>query len=996
MGVKRVWPVVALMISSGSAAAQGALAEWHHTAWTGESGPPIAGEHLMQRSPDGYLWLSAPNSLIRFDGMRFTVIDGSTTPALRTSLPGEFVPALMDSAGVMWIRGPGGTLVTYLKGRFERVRAGREGGSGILGQDARGLLWLSSGRLSRIKDAALVPPDLPGGVPDTGVFGVVRDTGAGLWIGTETQGLWHVSGNVVRQFGDGRIRPLLQARDGSVWAIGVGLGLGLWRLHDSRWSRMHLEGVADDRLISRAAMESADGSVWFQTPGMGVMRWRAGLLERYSTAEGLSDNRTHDVLVDPHGATWITTDAGVDRLRPSAFIPLSRANDLPYDSGYEIEEDRSGALWGAAPGSRLLYLLDGGAVRNRPDVIRLKRFDVSKGRPFRLLAPARGGGIWVAPLAGGIALIREDGKQIFGREHGLPRTSMVRGLETRDGSLWLTDSAGGFGRLHGGRYAPLAPGGVSRPDIRLMLERVDGELWAWSAALRSIIIMRRDSLEAQFALGDHRDGIAGLVHERGDTVWASTRRGVVRITGRRPVEVVVPSLGPLLAAGAALAVAHEQLWLANATGIARISLADLNRSADGDSATIKGHVLDALDGLPFPRTSTTTPGAIRVSADGRLWVSTPNGIYVTDGSPSPGSRSEQVAHIEEVLVSDVVLPRTDQIKIPANPDRVTIRFSAPNLFLPERTRVQYRLDGADDTWIEALPPRIATYTQLRPGSYEFRVRAWSENGVPSERESRLQLSVTPAWYETWLFVSLCAIGVLGMVSAGSMGLLRYRTKRANESMRARFEAVLDERARIARELHDTLLQGFTGITLHLEALRGSVKQQSDSAAKELSRILETADSTLREAREMVWDMRSPQLADADLSGSLEESARHLLNGDDVELHFSTRGLRRRLPPLSETTVLRVGREALFNALKHGAPKSISVQLLYEPRRVTLEVLDDGHGADPQQIAVATTSGHWGIAGMQERAARASGTLDIVTAPGKGMLVRLTLPAEPIT
>jgi signal transduction histidine kinase/streptogramin lyase len=972
-------------------AAQGELAKWHQTSWTGEAGPPAPGEHLMVRSPDGYLWLSAAGCLIRFDGIRFTVIDSNTAPALRTSLPGEFAPSPVDSTGTMWIRGPGGALVTYRDGVFREVLAGGAGGDGVLTQDARSLLWITAGRLHRIRGNALAPPDLPSGVPDTGIFGVARDTGTGLWIGTDTQGLWHVSGTTVRRFGTGRIRPLLQAHDGGLWAIGLGLGLGLWRLDGERWTRMHLDGEADDRLISRSAVETTAGTIWFQTPGSGVMRWHAGRLERFSKADGLSDNRTHDVYADREGAVWVTTDAGLDRLRPSAFIALSRSNDLAFDVGYEIEVDRSGAIWGAAPGSRLLYLLEDGAIRKQTGFISLQRFNVTNGRPFRLLAPARDGGVWVAPVAGGLIHHRQRGRNVFGAEQGLPPARLVRGLAARDGTLWVVDNAGGFGRLRGGRYTPVAIEGDRYPDVRALAEDGLGNTWVWSAARKALVRLDGDSIVARVAL----DGVAGLAVERGDTLWVATRTALVRVSGTTPTIIPVPSLGALLAAGAQLAITRNHLWLANATGVARLPLQDLRRAAGGDTSALDVHVMDPLDGLPFPRAATPTPHAMRVAGDGRLWISTPNGIYVSEASGEHGGGQPAVAHIEEMVVSGRVVPRAQHDAIPPNPGRVDIRFSAPNLLLPERTLVKYQLEGADERWIDAVPPRVATYTRLRPGHYRFRVRAWNEEGVPGASEASLGFRVLPAWYQSLWFMVLGVMAVAGIGSASGMAWVRRRNRRAGEKLRARFEAVLVERARIARELHDTLLQGFTGVTLHLEGVRGTVAKHSASAADELGAILHTADSTLREAREMVWDMRSPQLADADLMSVLEESGRHFLNGDNVRLRFAVSGTRRRLPPAAETTILRVGREALVNALKHASPRSIDVELTYQPRRVVLQVRDDGCGADPEQLAAATATGHWGIAGMNERASRSNGTLSVVTAPGEGMLVRLTLPAEPI-
>jgi signal transduction histidine kinase/ligand-binding sensor domain-containing protein len=950
----------------------------------------------MVKSPDGYLWLSAVNGVIRFDGIRFTFIDGNTTPALRTTLAGEYVPSLVDPSGTMWLRGPGGALVTYRAGVFVRVRDGSEGAEGVLSQDARGLLWVASRRLFRIHDGALVDPGLPSEAPDTGIFGVVRDTGSGLWIGTETQGLWHVSGAGVRRHGTGRLRALLHASDGSVWALGVGMGLGIWRLKDSTWTRATLQGSPDDRLISRIAVEDDEGNVWFQTPAMGLLRWRDGWMERFTTTEGLSSNRVHDVMVDGAGAVWASTDAGIDRLRPSAFNAVSPFNDLPYDTGYEFEQDAGGGLWGAASESRLLYLLDGGAIRRQPGSIHWKTFEVDSGRPFRILRASHRGGVWVGPRSGGLVLQRLYGRQWWSRRHGLPVEPLVKAVESADGTLWLIDSAGGFGRFRDGRYVAVPLDRIDRPRVRLMTADGVGLLWVWPEGSPDVLVMEGDSVIGRRRLpSDTHESIGDLAAEGSHAVWATTSRSVVRLTRAGVAEVPLPSLAGILSAPATLAITGDHLWLANAIGIARIALTDLHHAAEGNNAPIVPHVLDDLDGLPFPRTPSTTPGSIRAGLDGRLWLVTPSGIFVSDVTPPARDAAPPVVHIEELLVSGQVLPRTDSYSIAPNPERLTIRFSAPNLVLPERMRVEYRLDGADTKWLAAPPERAVTYTPLRPGAYRFRVRAWSDEGSAGARDASVVFLVRPAWYQSWWFTSAGVLAGLAVSAAGGAGWLRRRNRLNHERLQARFEAVLAERARIARELHDTLLQGFTGITLHLEGLRSTVGSQSIKAANELAVILRTADNTLREAREMVWDMRSPQLDTADLVTTLESSSRHLINGDDVTVTFRARGTPRHLPASVQTTALRVGREALFNAIKHAQPRSIDVVVTYHPRQLVLEVMDDGRGADPHVLGEAERSGHFGIAGIRERAQRSGGDVSIVTSPGRGMTVRLTVPAEPI-
>jgi signal transduction histidine kinase len=205
---------------------------------------------------------------------------------------------------------------------------------------------------------------------------------------------------------------------------------------------------------------------------------------------------------------------------------------------------------------------------------------------------------------------------------------------------------------------------------------------------------------------------------------------------------------------------------------------------------------------------------------------------------------------------------------------------------------------------------------------------------------------------------------------------------------------MEERSRIARELHDTLLQGFTGITLELEALRGRVVAESRASAEDLGRILDVADGTLREAREMVWDLRAPDAAGPSLIDTLDDAARPLLEQGGLGLTCRTQGVPRRLPPTVASTVLRVSKEAVTNVVQHANAKQVTIELGYEPGLVRLTIADDGVGTDPARLASAPASGHWGIAGMRERATRAGGTLEVNSAVSMGMTIVLTVPTEP--
>lgn len=221
--------------------------------------------------------------------------------------------------------------------------------------------------------------------------------------------------------------------------------------------------------------------------------------------------------------------------------------------------------------------------------------------------------------------------------------------------------------------------------------------------------------------------------------------------------------------------------------------------------------------------------------------------------------------------------------------------------------------------------------------------------------------------------------------------LHARSRDREEQLHARFDAALDERTRMARELHDTLLQGFTGVTLQLQAVHRTLEGTSSESAERLSRVMETADETLRDARRVIWDIRAPELGGHDLPAALERAARTATFETPLDFSFAVRGKQRRLAPLVESTALRIGREAIVNAVRHAHPSVIQVELAYEKKWLNLIVRDDGRGLDADEARLAESDGHWGVRGMKERAARANGVLDIAVSEGRGTSVTLSLP-----
>lgn len=983
-----------LLVAMVPARAAGQLADrplttWHHTSWTGEEGPPRPGNYLMAMSADGYLWLSARGSLIRFDGARFRVFDSTSTPALRATRTGEFVPGGVDSAGVMWIYGPDGALISYDAGRFQVVTGPNPRAGQIMQFDGHGRPMIRAPDLRILRNGRLEQVALPPGVPDSTVWGMVADTGSGVWLGTTDNGLLHVVGDSVERLGTGAIRALLQSADGAVWAIGTGLGRGVWRFDGQRWSQLLLPGSGESFHV-RSAYEGADGSIWFPSNVRGLLRWRDGTIERFGTAEGLSSERlTSPMVLDRDGAVWVSTDAGIDRVRPSSFTLVDSARGRSLRNVESMAPDASGALWVVSTRPEIL-LLDSGAVRGRAGLPVADRFAVSDREWGAALFAGREGGVWLASRAPGVVHRTRTSARVLPAHDLASAAGAVDGFEARDGNI-LVRFGRELRRLRGGAFERLPRSPCPAPTVAgALAEDAAGLVWLSCDAQSTLRVLHGDSVVAEVSLPDSAARVVRIVPEAGDTLWVTSRSALFRVTGRRVVEVPLRGADDLLGGFAQVIAAHGRLWLANTEGIAHVPLAELHRAAErlADSATAVR--VDALDGIPDPRLSRLQPRALQLGADGRLWILTRSGLAVTDGAFEERASRAPMPRVDGVSVGGVSLSLEERADLPVDPDRVEFDFSAPHPALAERVRMEYRLDGVDRQWRPDTLARRAAYTQLRPGRYVFRVRAWSPDGTQRSDEASLSFRVRASWYQSAWFIALAFLTFGALIFAGTIELQRRRARIESARMRRDFDVVLSERARIARELHDTLLQGFAGITLHLEGVRGKLAQDHPASGT-LTDVVGRAESALREARAMVWDIRSPGHGEIEVIDALRKVGLEALAGRDIALHCVEEGQRRPLTAEIEQTLLRVAGEAVANAARHADPRDVAIVLSYERTRVVLEVRDDGRGDEMSRFESAAAAGHFGVVGMHERARRAGGTLVVRSAPGEGTIIRLTLP-----
>jgi signal transduction histidine kinase len=780
-----------------------------------------------------------------------------------------------------------------------------------------------------------------------------------------------------------------------------------------RWTAVELDGRSQGIGGVVGATQAPDGSVYLPSRAYGLLRWRDGHLERRPHGDGAAGGVAFDVAVDADGTVWASTDLGIERFRRAPFVTLGPRDGVPLDAPYEAEADATGAIWVAARADAL-FRLRSGTVREVPDSMTAVRAPIPRAMRYYIAGGGRDG-VWIGLRPDGLVHVGRNGLTPVVANAGLPAGASVwSAAEDARGGQWVSLSPGGLGRLRAGRFAwvPL-PGANDRTVVDFAIGDSGRFLVATdSRAPLAFAIAPSGTLTRLDSLTPLRHPVAAAAVEGRDTVWAvvfahdghvpSRTPSLVRLTRGRAVEVPVPGpVAGLTGFNVQIAVANGALWFASGEGVGRFALATLHHAADRGRSAPAPQTFGPTDGLASPRLTLYASKRMFRAPDGRLWLATPTGLAVADPADMPVNQTPPPVHVEEVRVGGRLLPPGDRQRIAPNPDRIEIHYTAASLRMPERVRLQYRLDGADHDWVEGSVPRVATYTQLRPGHYRFRVRAWNEDGVPSAGEATLAIRVLPAWYQTWWAAALGVLAASGVGAAAAAAVAGVRRRRAEAAQ----QATVAERVRVARELHDTILSGLAGLTMRLDAAAraaaaplasvGAATAPAQPADGLLPELRDQARRTLDETRLAVTAMRASAADVVPLSAQLSVAAHRVFAGAPVRVSVRPTGAPRRLAPEVEAEVLRVATEALVNARAHSGCRAVVVTCAFGRSALVVAVRDDGRGFDPAlDGAGAAARGHWGLAGMQERARGLGGTLALTTAPGRGTTVRLTVSAPP--
>ena len=922
----------------------------------------------MVQSRDGFLWLIVDAThLTRFDGQHFTLLD-----------------------------------------KFGRVVA--------LAVAPNGDLWLGTvGDLKQIPAAALNQSGLLPAIsyhPGPGLSSKIlclhfSRSGGVLWVGTGAGLFRFEHGGFSSVLSELRIERIEEASNGHLL---VSTSQGFVELDGSQIvPHPELEdqlGVKTSDIFH--VFEDSRGATWFCTPH-GVARRIGDSIEKLAPW-GPHGHGAFRAYEDPSGTVWFAGAEGLLRATAAGLELAVAGMQVRYIYG-----DRDGNLWVGTNGDGLYRFKDSAA----------RMFTKADGLPnhttMTVLA-THDGALWSGFNCGGIARFDGHGFRIYNEKSGLLNSCVWALAEDANHDLWIGTYGGGVFRMHDRRFTQYSKAqGLASDIVRGILVAHDGSIWLATHAGASRIqdgqirnYTMADGLSDILAESIYQDrtggiwvgtfhgvdrltgdrfvnfspGFKGMVHpigeDRSGTLYFTPEEGgILRIENNRPV-YVVQGLG----ADQMLQTDQGDLWFF-ANQILRAPPGILHRSYEPDDP-IDYVAFGLADGL-----KTGEPGAGRprasVTPDGKLWIATTQGLAMLDLPRIPRTDRMPSIYIEEVTVGRNQQPPGHELVLPPGTHHLEIPFDAIELSSPEKIRLQYRLDSVDSEWLDAPSPPHAIYTNMPPGKHAFHIRACNRDGIWDRTGMIYYITQQPYFYETgWFRVAMMMAGFLFL-----WGLYQFRLRQATARVTTRLEGRLAERSRIARELHDTLLQSFQGVVFLFQGVYNMLPGRPDEAKQKFAGVLDQAEQAIVEGRDAVHEMRSSEAASelsAAISAFAKEPPAFQPSKESPVIRVQVEGTPRTLNPILHDEIYRVAVEALRNAFQHAQAHQIEVEIIYGERQLVLRVRDDGKGVDAD-ILDHGRAGHFGLPGMRERAKLIGASLEMRSTAGSGTEVELAISAS---
>ncbi|MBK8474958.1 MAG: ATP-binding protein [Opitutaceae bacterium] len=944
---------------------------------------------------DGYLWFGTYSGLARFDGERFQVFDSSNTPKLQDR---RISSLFEDSQGILWIGQESGTINRYRMGQFERfpVATGSREKVLALGSDQRGHIWAMrhSGSVESLSSNETIPspiaPDLPS------VMAWSRSGRGDIWLAE--------NGHAALLTAD-KLSPItlpVPVRDNYVLNIAATADGGAWILcdgrirkwSDGRWMEDRGEFPWPEGPIA-CSLEMHDGTLAVGTiySGLFLVFGDGRRPVRLDSRNGLPQNWIRFLLEDQEGTLWAGTgSAGLVSIHPSPAAVLAPPDQWQGCSVLSVSSGRHDSLWVGT---------DGGGLYNYA-VGKWQHFSEAEGllNPYvPAVSESPTGEVWAGNFWWGGPSRLASGRFV---RSSLPKeeSSPIFALSTsgREGEI-LVGNCDGLLQVdrHGSKWLAQSPT-PSAGGVCAVVVDSSGTIWGGFAQAGVVRISAGKTQHFGQKDGLATDAVQCLAADENGAIWIGTAdKGICRFKDGRFANLNVSHGLVDNAIGYILDDGRGHFWLSSHHGLQRVPKEALNWCADGLIPSIPGKVFDHSDGLPTSEFTGGLQAAGCRTLDGRLWFASSKGLVCIDSARIENNARPPPVMLQALFVDGQSTPFGDgAVPQPLPPDhrRLEFRFSGLSFVAPNKVLFKYRLDGIDQSWVEAGTKRAAFYSRLPAGTYRFRVIACNNDGVWNTEGSTLAFSVDPFFWQTWWFVGACLLAAAAAIASFARHIIRRRMQREIERMERQHE-IERERSRIAQDIHDDVGASLSRIAM-LSQPAGGVLSAPEHTTAMLSRIYTTARDLTRSLDEIVWAIDPKHDTLDSIADYMGKYAYEYLALANVRCRLT---LPIEVPAWPLTAEARHNlflafKEALNNAVKHSAGNEVRITLLLHAEAFELRVQDNGHGFDPTLSAVSPAVGRAasgnGLGNMRSRISGIGGRCEISSRIGEGTTVSFTV------
>jgi signal transduction histidine kinase/ligand-binding sensor domain-containing protein len=964
------------------------VTQYMHTSWRVQDGSLPAGMFSITQTSDGFLWfLSARGEIYRFDGVQFRPW---RVPAAAESI-GRVRNIVGDQAGGLWALGADG--IAHLKGERVISHVALDGlmpNPGNVSVDPDGSVWVGRGEngvsepLCHVTEGVVKCFGKSDGIPIAPIDAILADGKDGFWLGGHAA-LVHWRAGVseiypitgLAEGGAPGVMSLARGPDGSVWVgiVGSGPGNGLARFENGAVKSFITPSFDGSKLTVFALRFDRDGNLWVGTGSEGVVRVHGNVVAHYARAEGLSGDYVRTFFEDREGIIWVASSNGVDKFHDPRVTTFSAVEGLSKDWAVGVLASRDGTIW-VANADYLDHIVTGSVSAVRSP---------GRGQVASLLED-RAGNLWVGV---------DDGLAVFqdGRFRHLPEPNhqpfgLVVGLvEDSDGNIWA-ECSGSSGKLIRVRdfkvQEEFSPQQV--PPGRIASDPHGG---IWIGTRKGELMHFREGALEKFQVSSSSNPFPNqIIAEADGSVLAAFDDGLLELRQGKAQRMTTKNGLPCDTIYSFVQDQQKRWWLNTQCGVVEFADSELQQWRANSDAVIQPRLYDVLDGA---RPSARPPfNSATSSPDGRVWFANSGVVQMLDPSRLSQKALPAQTYIESVVVDRKEFPASGNVRLAPHPRDLQINYTSPTFLIPRNVKFRYRLDGYEHDWHDAGTRRQAFYTDLPPGNYSFSVMACNSDGVWNESATIFHFSVTPALYQTtWFRLSLLILFLVLLWVA-----YRLRVRQLATQFNRTFEARVSERTRIARELHDTLLQSFQGLLLRFQSVAKLLPERPDEARQRLDNAIEQAAEAITEGRDAVQGLRSSAFETNDLANAIaaiaEELTKDTAAGESPVIDLEVEGAPRGLNPVVRDEAYRIAGEALRNAFRHAQARRITVEIRYDKRHFRLRVRDDGKGIDEDAMQ-RQPSGHFGLPGMRERAETVGGRLEVWSKPNSGTQAELSIP-----